>query len=204
MTLQRINDERLIIKNLKNLRLVFIIQTIGIVGLLGYGLITEGRNNLVENPLWLVLIVSTVVLSFSSLKTDERLAFKNLQIIRIAYVIQLLGIVGILGYDFVAKGINQMHDNPLWFVFIISVIILVLLSMNISVDHENSINKSTAKTWLLIALGVIVLIAVTVGIATSVVEESIVDGLLTGGILFICGLAPFLFLYMLRRKSSDY
>lgn len=69
---------------------------------------------------------------------DERLIMKNLQNIKVAYIIQTLGIIGILGYDLITKGLAGMRDNPLWYVFIITSIISAYLSMNISVDHENS------------------------------------------------------------------
>lgn len=112
MKLQRINDERLIIKNLQNIRLVYVIQTLGILGLLGYDVISNGLS---QNPLWLVLIASTVVLAFMSFSSDERLAFNNLQKTRIAYAIQLLGIVGILGYELVTYDVNVMWGSPLPF-----------------------------------------------------------------------------------------
>lgn len=69
---------------------------------------------------------------------DERLKLQNLKNIRIAYIIQTVGILGILGYDFIAKGPDGMRANPLWIVFMITAIISAYLSMSVSVDHESN------------------------------------------------------------------
>lgn len=204
MKLQRINDERLIIKNLQNIRLVYVLQTLGIIGLLGYDVISNGlsMSSIKENPLWLVFIVSTVVLAFMSFNSDERSVSKNLQITRIAFAVQLLGIVGILGYDLVTKGMDGMQDNPLWLVFTISSLILIFLSMNISVDYEN--NKKSAGKGLAISTLVLLFISVAVGILTVFSNEAatFLDGLLIGGILLVCGFISFLFLFGLRKNRE--
>lgn len=46
---------------------------------------------------------------------DERLQLKNLKNIRIVYIVQTIGMILILGYDFINEGISGMTDNPLWF-----------------------------------------------------------------------------------------
>ncbi|RDW18697.1 hypothetical protein CWR48_10255 [Oceanobacillus arenosus] len=133
---------------------------------------------------------------------DERLKLKNLKNIRIAYVIQTLGIIAILGYDFVTKGINGMTDNPLWFVFIITTIVTAYLSMNISVDHEGE--KKDPKKGLKIHLIVLVSICVTSAILLPLIDEfNIINVLLIPGIFFVCGLAPILYLYRLRKKKNE-
>lgn len=204
MKLQRINDERLVIKNLQNIRLVYVIQTLGIVGLLGFDAMMSGVSSLKDNPLWFLLIASTILLVFLSIKhSDERLTFKNLQIIRVAFVIQLLGIIGLLGYDLVTKGVDKMYVNPLWLVFTLSTLILVFLSMNISVDYEDG--KKSAGKGLAISLTVLGLIAISVGFFTIYLNNTatIIDGLLMGGILFICGFISFVYLYRLRKSKED-
>ncbi|HLS20032.1 MAG TPA: hypothetical protein VK056_00020 [Bacillota bacterium] len=204
MKLQKINDERLIIKNLKNIRLVYIVQTFGIIGLLVYDAIAHGLSSLKANPLSVVLIASTAVLAFLSYNaTDERLVFNNLKKIRIAYVIQMLGIIGILGYDYLlAKDINVVYGSPLWFVFIVSTTVLLFLSMNISVDYESG--KKSANKGLAIQTIVLVLVSCTVGFFTVYLDEhsSFFDGLLMGGILFVCGFIVSLVLYRLRKSRE--
>lgn len=203
MKVQRINDERLIIKNMKNIRLVYVLQTLGIIGLLGFDFILNGLKSIIENPLWLVFVASTVVLIFMSFSsTDERLAVKNLQKVRVAYTIQLLGVISILGYDIVTKGFDGMKANPIWLVFTLSTLILVFLSMNISVDYES--NKQSAGKGLAISTIVLALISIGIGFFTIFLNETakFIDGFLTGGILFICGSLSFIYLYGLRRSRK--
>lgn len=57
--------------------------------------------------------------------------------IHAAYIIQTIETLGILGYDLATKGFNEMRENPLWLLFMITAVISAYLSMNISVDHES-------------------------------------------------------------------
>ena len=65
--MKKIKDERLILKNLKNIRGAYIIQTLGIFCILGYDWITRGSEAMFESPLWFVFIVSTTALTFFSM-----------------------------------------------------------------------------------------------------------------------------------------
>jgi len=70
--------------------------------------------------------------------TDERLKLQNLRNIRILFIIENIGIIGILGCELIRKGIDEMMGNPLWFVLLLTGVISAYLSMGISVDHEPS------------------------------------------------------------------
>lgn len=134
--------------------------------------------------------------------TDERLVLQNLKNIRIAYIVQTVGILGILGYDLVTKGLDGMRKNPLWLVFIITTVISAYLSMSISADHEN--NKVNPQKSLSISLVVLVLISTVVGFFVSLTDGfTITNGVIVGGILFICGLIPIVYIYNLRKKRQD-
>ncbi|KAB7672153.1 hypothetical protein [Bacillus sp. B1-b2] len=134
--------------------------------------------------------------------TDERLVLQNLKNIRIAYIVQTVGILGILGYDLVTKGLDGMRENPLWLVFIITTVISAYLSMSISADHEN--NKVNPQKSLSISLVVLVLISTVVGFFVSLTDGfTITNGVIVGGILFICGLIPIVYIYNLRKKRQD-
>lgn len=110
--------------------------------------------------------------------------------------------MGILGYDFVTKGIDGMTDNPLWHVFIITGIVSGYLSLSISVDHETS-EKSPEK-GLIISLVVTALISIVIGILTPLSEGvPAMNGLLIGGIIFICGFIPCFYIYRYRKKTND-
>ncbi|MCU9613153.1 hypothetical protein OEV98_06255 [Caldibacillus lycopersici] len=134
--------------------------------------------------------------------TDERLVLQNLKNIRIAYIIQTVGILGILGYDLVTKGLDGMRENPLWLVFLIATIISAYLSMSISADHES--NKIHPQKNLTISLVVLILISIVVGFFVSLTDGfTIINGVIMGSILFICGLIPIVYIYNLRKKRQD-
>ncbi|HCC3140738.1 TPA: hypothetical protein M4451_003121, partial [Legionella pneumophila] len=92
---------------------------------------------------------------------DERLIMKNLQNIRIAYIIQTIGILGILGYVLVTKGMDGMTDNPVWYVFIVTAIVSAYLSMNVNVDHEN--RKKDPKKGLYLSILIITVLSFFIG-----------------------------------------
>lgn len=134
--------------------------------------------------------------------TDERLVLQNLKNVRIAYIIQTIGILGVLGYDLVTNGLDGMRENPLWLVFMITTIISAYLSISISADHES--NKINPQKSLSISLVVLILISVVVGIFVSLTDGfTIINAVIMGGILFICGLIPIVYIYSLRRKRQD-
>lgn len=118
---------------------------------------------------------------------DERLILKNLKNVRIAYIVQTVGILGILGYDFLTKGLEGMRQNPLWMVFMITIIVFTYLSMGISVDHES--DEKSPKKGTIISLIVLMAIATIIGIAVNFTDGfGIMDGFIMGGIIFMCGL----------------
>src|SRR5690625_3076729 len=65
--MKKIKDERLILQNLKNIRTAFIVQTIGIIGILVYQAISEGVMAFTKNPLWMLLLIVGVVLNYQNL-----------------------------------------------------------------------------------------------------------------------------------------
>lgn len=65
--MKKIKDERLILQNLKNIRTAFIVQTIGIIGILFYQAFVDGIMSFTKNPLWMLLLVVGVVLSYQNL-----------------------------------------------------------------------------------------------------------------------------------------
>ena len=134
--------------------------------------------------------------------TDERLVLQNLKNIRIAFIIQTIGILSILGYDLVTKGLEGMRGNPLWLVFIITSIISAYLSMSISADHES--NKINPQKRFSISLVVLLLTSIIIGYLVTLTDGyHINDGIIIGGILFICGLIPTVYIYYLRTKQQE-
>ncbi len=134
--------------------------------------------------------------------TDERLKLQNLKNVRILFLIQNIGIIGILGYDLVTKGLEGMTENPLWFVFMVTMIVSLYLSMSISVEHET--NAKLPKKGLNVSILIVVVISAVIGIFVSITDGfSVRDGLIMGGIVLICGLIPVIYLYYLRKRRSE-
>lgn len=200
--IQKITDERLILKNMKNIRFVYTFQTLGILSLIGYQFISGGIDGIMESPLWIVFIASTIILALLSPGADERLEKKNLQKIRLAFAIQMVGVVAILGYDYATLGMDGMKENPLWIIFTLTGVLLAYFSMNMSVEHEKS--DVSSKKGLLISVLVLTVITIVVGVLTTMTEGfTVFDGALMGGILFVCGIVPILLLFKLRNKSDE-
>ena|SRR5690625_57 len=65
--MKKITDERLILQNLKNIRVAFVFQSLAIIGVLVYQTMMQGFEVARSNPLWLILIVTGVILSYLSL-----------------------------------------------------------------------------------------------------------------------------------------
>lgn len=133
---------------------------------------------------------------------DERLILKNLKNIRGTYIIQTIGIFGILGYDLITKGMDEMTKNPLWFVFLISFISSMFFSMDISVSHESS--KKSPKRRFIFSMVIIAFISIGVGFLVPFTGKfGAVNGLITAGIFFICFLIPNICIYFIRIKQQD-
>lgn len=134
--------------------------------------------------------------------TDERLIIRNLQHIRIVYIVQTLGILVILGYELFQGGLDGMRENPVWLVFMISTIVYTYLTMSTSVDHEKQI-KSPKKS-LIIGLLVVLFVAITVGILTSLTPGyNWGSGALVAAVFIFCGAIPSYYIYRLRLKKQD-
>ena len=136
--------------------------------------------------------------------TDERLVVRNLQHVRIAYIVQTLGILGILGYELIQGGLDQMRENPLWLVFMITSIIYAYLTMSTSVEHEKRIKnpgkslKNSFIVLLVIGVALAYFVSITPGSSWGM-------GFLIAGIIIICGAIPAIYIYRLRMKQlKDY
>ena len=131
---------------------------------------------------------------------DERLILRNLQNIKIAYIVQTIGILCILGYNFFQGGLEGVRTNPLWLLLMLTTIVYLYLSMNITVEQEKKI-KSPKKSFLLGFIGLI-FISVIVGYLISITPSStVITGIRFGIILFICSLIPLYYVYRLRLKQ---
>ena len=132
---------------------------------------------------------------------DERLILQTLKNIRIAFLFQSLGIIGILGYIGFTEGINQITKSPLWLLFIITSIVLSYLQLSVSIDVDES-----EKEIKLTPYYKIVLRSLIVGIVMAIIyiifspERPLFVAILTGGILFICFLGSYSMSYFIKRR----
>ncbi|MGU7947399.1 hypothetical protein ACS60E_06990 [Streptococcus suis] len=133
---------------------------------------------------------------------DERLKLQNLQNLRIVFMVQTLGILAILGYEFIRFGFDKVISDPLWLVFLITGIVNQYLNLTISVDHKNS--TKNPKNRLAVSLIILGVIAVVIGyFICNTNSYDIVDALISSGIIFISGLIPSIYVYRLRVKRND-
>ncbi len=68
--MKKIKDERLILQTLKNIRIVFLFQYIGVVGILGYIGFTEGMDQITKTPLWLLFMLTSILLAYLQLSVS--------------------------------------------------------------------------------------------------------------------------------------
>lgn len=68
--MKKIKDERLILQTLKNVRIAFLFQSLGIISILGYIGFTEGIDQITKSSLWLLFILTSIVLSYLQLSVS--------------------------------------------------------------------------------------------------------------------------------------
>ncbi|MGE6539395.1 branched-chain amino acid ABC transporter substrate-binding protein [Bacillus luti] len=68
--MKKIKDERLILQTLKNIRIAFLCQSLGIISILGYIGFTEGADQITKSPLWLLFILTSMALSYLQLSVS--------------------------------------------------------------------------------------------------------------------------------------
>jgi cytochrome bd-type quinol oxidase subunit 2 len=134
--------------------------------------------------------------------TDERLKRRNLEHVRIVYIVQTLGILCILAYDFMQGGMEAMRENPLWLVFIGTSVVFAYLSMSVSVEHERQ--GRDPKKQFIVSIAVILGGAAVISYLISITPDyGWGDGLLLGVIIAVCGGLPVFYIYRLRLKQAD-
>ncbi|QIZ44269.1 branched-chain amino acid ABC transporter substrate-binding protein [Bacillus sp. RZ2MS9] len=132
---------------------------------------------------------------------DERLILQTLKNIRIVFLFQSLGIIGVLGYIGFTEGIDQITKSPLWLVFILTSMILSYLQLSVSIDVEEG-----EKEIKLTPYYKIVLRSLIVGIVMAIIyiifspEPPLFEAILTGSILFICFLGSYSVSYFIKKR----
>lgn len=132
---------------------------------------------------------------------DERLIVENLKNIRIAYLIQTIGIISILVYDGIRKGVGTVVSNPLWLVLVISSTVLIWKGLKISEDMEEDSERRKQRPYAF-TVGAITILSIGLGILTKFTSDNkgTKEGIIMGIVVFICFIIPYSIIYHLRRR----
>lgn len=135
---------------------------------------------------------------------DERLEREQLKNIRIAFFVQSIGIIFVLLYEGLSGGVKAVIENPLWIIFLLSILILNILNLRISVDLYDHFHKKLGLKfgWIIISS---LLAGIVAGFVTKFGPDqaSILQSILAGVIVFICLLVPFTITYFLLKKRME-
>ncbi|MFT8318743.1 MAG: branched-chain amino acid ABC transporter substrate-binding protein [Sporolactobacillus sp.] len=134
---------------------------------------------------------------------DERLILITLKNVRMAYVLQTLGILAILIYTGFASGSDAAFESPLFFVMMLSNMVLICLQLRVSIDIEATEKKHRKplpySAFILLSLGVGVLMGLVFFISD---RQHPIGALISGAIFFICFLGSYSVMYYLRKKRE--
>ncbi|MGG0718571.1 hypothetical protein ABE096_13395 [Robertmurraya massiliosenegalensis] len=135
---------------------------------------------------------------------DERLQLQNLKNIRIAFIVQTVGVLAILLYETVTEGFTAAKENPVWLVFMLSAVVLGWLNLTISVDEYDDANppKKLAPYYQVVIIPLVVGAVVTLLALYGPDKSSFSEAILIGAVVFVCFLATFTFVYFLRKKRA--
>ncbi|MDD4402309.1 MAG: hypothetical protein PHI24_10650 [Desulfitobacteriaceae bacterium] len=137
---------------------------------------------------------------------DERLIIQNLKNIRIAFIVQTIGISAILIYEVVTKGPTEAIENPLWLVFMLTMVVFLWLHLKISIDVYDDAEKQKKPTPYHLMAIISALIGVIVALVAKLgpYKSSNIEALIVWGIAFVCFLIPSTFVcYLLKKHSED-
>ncbi|MDA1759864.1 branched-chain amino acid ABC transporter substrate-binding protein [Bacillus cereus] len=132
---------------------------------------------------------------------DERLILQTLKNIRIAFLFQYIGVVGILGYIGFTEGIDQITKSPLWLLFMLTSILLAYLQLSVSIDVEEGEKeiKLTPYYKLVLRSLIVGIIITTIYIIFSP-ERPLFEAILTGSVFFICFLVSYSVSYFIKKR----
>lgn len=126
---------------------------------------------------------------------------QTLKNIRIAFLFQSIGIIGILGYIGFTEGIDQITKSPLWLLFMFTGILIGYLQLNVSIDVEESEKEITLTPYYKIVLrsaivgGIMAIIYIIFSPERPLFEAAII-----GSILFICFLVSYTVSYFIKKR----
>jgi|SRR5690625_1461685 len=139
--------------------------------------------------------------------TDERLILQDLKSIRVAFIVQTIGIIGILIYQVisnilvnrdVAEGIMAFTKNPLWMLLLLVGIVLNYQNLMIANDIEDKKTNPGPYYWILTsAVGIGVVVGLLVKLFPG---DGNPNPLIAGILVSLCFLIPFSIVHFLLKK----
>ncbi|PFF66393.1 branched-chain amino acid ABC transporter substrate-binding protein [Bacillus thuringiensis] len=132
---------------------------------------------------------------------DERLILQMLKNIRMAFLFQYIGVVGILGYIGFTEGIDQITKSPLWLLFMLTSILLAYLQLSVSIDVEEG-EKEIKLTpyYKLVLRSLLIGIIITIIYLIFSPERPLFESILTGSVFLICFLVSYSVSYFIKKR----
>lgn len=136
---------------------------------------------------------------------DERLVIQSLKNIRITFLVQTVGILAILVYEFITNDVQAVFNHPLWIVLIVTSLVLISLNLKISVDIYDNAYGSTkpGPFYRIIILSIVVGVVLAFLAKLGPDKSNNMEALIVGGVVFVCVLIPFSFVHYLRKKRAE-
>ena len=136
---------------------------------------------------------------------DERLLLKNLKNIRIAFLVQSIGLFSVLTYIALTEGPREATGNLFFTVFLLSMAVYLWLSLDISrdVSDHSEIEKRPAPyyRWVLLSAGIGIVIGLAARFGPD--KSSVSDSLLVAGVVFVCFLILYSINYFIKKKRYN-
>lgn len=136
---------------------------------------------------------------------DERLILQNLKNIRIAFIFQSLGIIGILVYRIITEGYQAAVDSLLWLLFLLTGVILSWLNLKISVDtDEKASTKKLGPYYMRMRVLIIAVVSIVIGVIIKYAPGGTTkNAIILGAVIFVCFLISYTVTYFMRKKRYD-
>lgn len=137
--------------------------------------------------------------------TDERLLIKNLKNVRVAFLVQTLGLFAVLTYVAITEGVSEAIGNPFFVVFMLSMAVYSWLNLGISWDmseHSEGVKRPGPYYRVILwSSGVGVMFGYLAKFGSD--GSSNLDAFIVGGVAFICNLISFSIFHFLRVKRYN-
>ncbi|KEK26355.1 branched-chain amino acid ABC transporter substrate-binding protein [Bacillus gaemokensis] len=132
--MKKIKDERLILQNLKNIRIAFLFQSIGMMSILGYIGFNDGFDQITKSPLWLLLMLTSILLAYlqMGISIDAEEAEKGIKITPYYKLVLRSAIVGII---LAIIYIIFSPERPLWEAILMGSILFLCFLASYSVGY---------------------------------------------------------------------